>query len=146
MRRPRPAAVRKYVKTHDGLLLANHGALALAGDVMSAYYRMETIEHFAKISLVARTLGREHLLSRDEVERLQGLRGMYGIAAPAPICTDDSPSSTGGQLDCQVVHAPDSGERLVAHNLKLPASGTGEIRLTYRELTALIEDAIKAIK
>ena len=50
---------------------------------------METIEHFAKISLVARTLGREHLLSRDEVERLQGLRGMYGIASPAPICTDD---------------------------------------------------------
>src|SRR5690242_7860941 len=60
-----PAAVRKYVKAHDGLLLANHGALALAGDVMSAYYRMETIEHFAKISLVARTLGRENLLSRD---------------------------------------------------------------------------------
>ena len=56
---------------------------------MSAYYRMETIEHFARISLVARTLGREHLLSRDEVERLQGLRGMYGIASPAPICTDE---------------------------------------------------------
>ena len=87
-----PAAVRKYVKAHDGLLLANHGALALAGDVMSAYYRMETIEHFAKISLVARTLGRENMLSRDEVERLQGLRGMYGIASPAPICTDDDRS------------------------------------------------------
>src|SRR5213083_2067363 len=38
-----PEAVRQYVKAHDGLLLANHGALALAGDVMSAYYRMETI-------------------------------------------------------------------------------------------------------
>src|SRR5688572_14272561 len=131
-----PAAVRKYVKAHDGLLLANHSALALAGDVMSAYYRMETIEHFAKISLVARTLGREHVLSRDEVERLQGLRGMYGIAAPAPICADDSMPSGEGQLECQVVQAPDSGERLVAHNLKLPTSGTGEIRLTYRELTA----------
>ena len=60
-----PAAVRKYVKAHDGLLLANHGALALAGDVMSAYYRMETIEHFAKISLVARTLGpRKHPVAR----------------------------------------------------------------------------------
>src|SRR5215212_2261760 len=117
-----PAAVRKYVRAHDGLLLANHGALALAGDVMSAYYRMETIEHFAKISLVARTLGRENILSRDEVERLQGLRGMYGIASPAPICTDPSTSlrasdgGTGGQLDCQVVQAPDSSERLVSAN------------------------------
>jgi L-fuculose-phosphate aldolase len=142
-----PAAVRKYVKAHDGLLLANHGALALAGDVMSAYYRMETIEHFAKISLVARTLGREQLLSRDEVTRLQGLRGMYGIASPAPICTDDSSPMTGGQLDCQIVQAPDSAERLVAHKLPVPTGGIdGEIRLTYGELTALIEDAIKALK
>src|SRR5215204_2530357 len=148
-----PAAVRKYVKAHDGLLLANHGALALAGDVMSAYYRMETIEHFAKISLVARTLGRENVLSRDEVDRLQGLRGMYGIAAPAPICTDDSLPASGGQLECQIVQAPDSDERLVPHRLPMPAGfsgqsaeSTGEIRLTYRELTALIEDAVRALK
>ena len=157
-----PAAVRKYIKAHDGLLLANHGALALAGDVMSAYYRMETIEHFAKISLVARTLGRENLLSRSEVDRLQGLRGMYGIASPAPICTDDSMPASGGQLECQVVQAPDSGERLVPHAppsapvsvppvSRSPGQGTSppseaEIRLTYRELTALIEDALRALK
>jgi L-fuculose-phosphate aldolase len=149
--------VRKYVKAHDGLLLANHGALALAGDVMSAYYRMETIEHFAKISLVARTLGRENILSRDEVERLQGLRGMYGIASPAPICTDPSTSlrasdlpGGGDQLNCQVVQAPDSDERLVAHRIsesfKQSGESVGEIRLTYRELTALIEDALRALK
>jgi len=142
-----PAAVRKYVKAHDGMLLASHGALALAGDVMSAYYRMETIEHFAKISLVARTLGRENVLSRGEVDRLQGLRGMYGIASPAPICTDETNPATAGQMDCQVVQAPDSAERLVLHNLQSPATGTdGEIRLTYRELTALIEDAVRQLK
>src|SRR4051812_24825802 len=109
-----PAAVRKYVKAHDGLLLANHGALALAGDVMSAYYRMETIEHFAKISLVARTLGRENLLSRQEVERLQGLRDTYGIKSPAPVCLDPALGDV-DQVACQVVQAPSSpGQRLVA--------------------------------
>jgi L-fuculose-phosphate aldolase len=148
-----PDAVRKYVKAHDGLLLANHGALAIAGDVMSAYYRMETIEHFAKISLVAHTLGRENLLSREEVARLQGLRGMYGIASPAPICTDDSVPASGGQLECQVLQAPDSDERLVPRPIFSVASETAssvssetEIRLTYRELTALIEDALRALK
>src|SRR3954470_828862 len=83
-----PDAVRQYIKAHDGLLLANHGALTVAGDVFAAYYKMETIEHFARISLVARQLGREHLLSRGEVSRLQALRGNYGIQSPAPICTD----------------------------------------------------------
>src|SRR5258708_10753344 len=71
-----PEAVRQYVKAHDGMLLANHGALTLGADVFAAYYKMETIEHFAHISLVARLLGGERLLSRQEVERLQGLRGM----------------------------------------------------------------------
>ena len=88
-----PEAVRKYVKAHDGMLLANHGALTLGADVFAAYYKMETIEHFANISLVARLLGGERLLSREEVFRLQGLRGSYGISSPAPICPD--PGSTG---------------------------------------------------
>jgi hypothetical protein len=108
---------------------------------------METIEHFARISLVARLLGREHLLSREEVDRLQGLRGMYGIAAPAPICPPEAAlvlgASTllgaGDPAECQTVLAPDSdGARLV--------SDRGEIRLTYGELTALIEAAVRELK
>src|SRR6478752_4997827 len=58
-----PQAVGKYIKAHDGMLLANHGALTVGADLYGAYYKMETIEHFAKITLVARTLGREHVLS-----------------------------------------------------------------------------------
>jgi len=143
-----PAAVRKYVKAHDGMLLANHGALTLGADVLAAYYKMETIEHFAKISLVARMLGRENLLSRDEVDRLQGLRGIYGIAAPAPLCAD--PEAAGeAQALCQVLEAPESStERLVPEvtGLLRQASRDGEIRLTYGELTALIADAVKHLR
>src|SRR5215204_2079839 len=104
-----PAAVRKYVKAHDGMLLANHGALTLGADLFAAYYKMETIEHFAKISFVARMLGGERLLSRDEVLRLQGLRGMYGISAPAPICADPVAGDAREQVDCQAVFAPPAG-------------------------------------
>ena len=142
-------AVRKYISTYDGLLLANHGALTIARELFAAYYRMETVEHFARISLVARLLGRERVLSREEVLRLQDLRGKYGVEAPAPICADDEPP--GENADCQVVQAPSSpGERLVDDRspTRVPAEvgSGGEIRLTYRELTALIEDAVKALK
>jgi L-fuculose-phosphate aldolase len=133
-----PAAVRKYVKAHDGMLLANHGALTLGADVYAAYYKMETIEHFAHISLVARLLGGERLLSREEVFRLQGLRGSYGIASPAPICPEPAAATDG--VDCQVVQAPSAlGRRLVP-------DAEGGIRLTYRELTSLIEDAVRNLK
>jgi L-fuculose-phosphate aldolase len=149
-----PAAVRQYIKAHDGLLLANHGALTVGHDLFAAYYKMETVEHFAKISLVARLLGGERLLSRQEVERLQGLRGMYGIASPAPICLFDA---DGAGSACQVVRAPDApGQRLVpeerAQALMESASRPArpgddqEIRLTYRELTALIEEAVRQLR
>jgi L-fuculose-phosphate aldolase len=142
-----PAAVRKYVKAHDGMLLANHGALTLGTDLFSAYYKMETIEHFANISFVARMLGGERLLSREEVMRLQGLRGRYGIAAPAPICADPVAASDTASEDCQLVFAPASapGERLVPGRTG-PVGADDEIRLTYRELTALIEDAVRQLK
>jgi L-fuculose-phosphate aldolase len=144
-----PQAVRKYIKAHDGMLLANHGALTVGGDLFSAYYKMETIEHFAKISLVARLLGRENLIAREEVVRLQQLRGSYGIKAPAPIC--DDPPDTLEDATCQVVDAPaGQGLRLVPDVPGPPAPGPpndqDEIRLTYRELSILIEEAVKSLR
>lgn len=142
-------AVAPYVKVHDALLLANHGALALGKDLFAAYYKMETIEHFAKISLVARMLGREHILSTEEVGRLQALRGTYGIAAPAPICADAMPGI--GDSHCQVLQSADApGERLVPDTSVAGGAGIavgtgGEIQLTYEQLTALVEEAVKQI-
>ena len=156
-----PEAVRKYIRAHDGMLLANHGALTVGADLFGAYYKMETIEHFAKISLVARLLGRENLITRPEVDRLQGLRGMYGIKSPAPICSDPASVDIGGDAagsddvaDCQIVRAPSApsspGTRLVPNFIDARGSirpdGDGEIRLTYRELSALIEDAIRSLR
>lgn len=141
-------AVRRFVRAHDGLLLANHGALTVGADVLAAYYKMEMVEHFARISLVARLLGRERLLSREEVERLERLRGQYGIQAPAPLCPEDA---TPADATCQVVVAPSApGARLVEDALASERGGRlgtdGEIRLTYRQLAALIEDAVRQLR
>ena len=153
-----PDAVAKYIKAHDGMLLANHGALTVGADLFGAYYKMETVEHFAKISLVARMLGRENLIAREEVLRLQELRGTYGIKAPAPICADETTSAADDPALCQVVQAPEGGgSRLVADPPSrgaetrarfgvASADGNAEIRLTYRELSELIEDAIRNLR
>src|SRR5438477_3799242 len=123
-----PEAVRKYIKAHDGMLLANHGALTVGADLFGAYYKMETIEHFAHISLVARMLGRENLITREEVMRLQELRGTYGIKAPAPICADPVDDPT-----CQTVQAPEGdGHRLIpdvitSGSSRVPPSDDAEI-------------------
>jgi L-fuculose-phosphate aldolase len=141
-----PDAVKRYITAHDGLLLANHGALTAGQDLMNAYFKMETMEHFAQITLVARQLGGENLISREEVDRLQGLRDFYGIKSPAPICTDPAVAADAGAT-CQFVDAPSSdGPRIVPPSAGSPGGGgSGEIRLTYRELAALIADAVRQV-
>jgi L-fuculose-phosphate aldolase len=61
------------IKNHNGLLLQNHGAVTVGADLWQAYYRMETLEHFAQITLVTRILGRQSILSEEEINKLSSL-------------------------------------------------------------------------
>jgi len=67
-------SVAKHVEHSDAILLANHGALTVGSDLFDAYYRMETLEHFAKIIMYARLLGGEKELSADQVKDLLHVR------------------------------------------------------------------------
>ena len=60
------AVLEPYVPHYDALLLANHGAVTCGPDLLTAFYRMEIVEHFAKISLAARLAGQPQLLSTRE--------------------------------------------------------------------------------
>lgn len=72
-----------YIPKYDALLLANHGAVCYGDDLYRAYFRMETVEHFARITLVAELLGGPQLLPREEVDKLFAARERYGIRAPS---------------------------------------------------------------
>jgi hypothetical protein len=72
---------------------------------------------------------------------------MYGIPSPAPIC------ATADAAACQIVDAPSSPhQRLVPDTPTLPpaaptpAATGAEIRLTYGELTALIDEAVRSVR
>ena len=49
-----PDSIAPFVSTHNGCLLANHGALAWGNDVMEAWMRMESIEYYALVSMYTR--------------------------------------------------------------------------------------------
>lgn len=79
-----PDAIAPYLQEHDVLLLANHGALTVGTDAITAYYRMETLELFAKISLTAHLLGGEKEISEENIQKLIDLRQYYGITGRHP--------------------------------------------------------------
>ena len=63
-------SIAPYLKDHDAILLRAHGSLTVGCNLRTAYYRMETLEHIAKITLFSKLLGGAKDLPRDEIDRL----------------------------------------------------------------------------
>ena len=79
-----PDRIAPYLGEHDALLLQNHGALTVGADLITAYYRMETLELFAKISLKAHLLGGAKEISRENIDRLISMREGYQVTGRHP--------------------------------------------------------------
>lgn len=112
-------SMEPFVPHYDALLLANHGAVTCGPDLLNAFFRMETIEHFAKILLSAELAGNPVLLSSREVAKLMAARSRYFVVPPP-----------GG--GAELPETSDSGESSSTH-----------VSLTRSELDALIDEAVR---
>lgn len=75
-----PEVIAPYCHTHNGILLANHGAVTWAEDIYEAYYRLESMEYYAKILLVTeKILGKQNLLTGEQIDALLAMRDKFGI-------------------------------------------------------------------
>ena len=108
------------IPKYDAILMANHGAVAYGENVYQAFQRMETVEHFARITLVAELLGGARALPRVEVRKLFDSRERYGVRSRARM----EPG------------APVVAEDQVGRSEKLA--------ITREELIALLDDALRA--
>jgi L-fuculose-phosphate aldolase len=75
--------MRPLIPNYDALLLQNHGCTTYGGDVWEAFFRMEIVEHFARITFVAEMLGGARALPREEVEKLFASRARYNVTSRA---------------------------------------------------------------
>ncbi len=85
-----PDKIRPHIKKNDVVLLENHGALALGPDLLTAYYRMETLEHTANIVSKAIQLGNLGVLPEAERDRLMTLRDKFNLQGKITTC-DSTP-------------------------------------------------------
>lgn len=110
-------AIEPLVQNYDAILMANHGVVTYGADLLSAFFRMETTEHFALVALVTELLGKQVLLSGGDVEKLLAARARYG-----------GQSAAAATAECPVTS---------------DAAGEERITLTRRELETLIDEAIQ---
>ncbi len=72
-----------FIANYDAMLLENHGCTAYGRDVWEAFFRMEMVEHFARITFVAELMGGAQALPREEVEKLFAARSRYNVNSRA---------------------------------------------------------------
>lgn len=84
-----PESIAPYCRNHNAVLLANHGALTWGKDLLEAYHRLESLEHYSTILMyTSRILERANELSCDQVDKLLELRAKLGIkAGGTPSCS-----------------------------------------------------------
>jgi L-fuculose-phosphate aldolase len=77
-----PDSIAPYCNTHNAVLLANHGALTWGRDLMEAYFRMESLEHYATILMYSNNiLKKANELNRSQIADLIQVRESMGIKA-----------------------------------------------------------------
>ncbi len=73
-----PEAIAPFCHTHNGILLANHGVVTWAADPYAAYYRLESMEHYARILLITdKILGKQNLLTKEQIDTLLAMREKF---------------------------------------------------------------------
>jgi L-fuculose-phosphate aldolase len=77
-----PEKIKEWIHTSDAFLMELHGVLTVGKSVLDAYFKMETVEHFAHIDFVARQLGGAKIFSKERAEELLAARQRYGITSP----------------------------------------------------------------
>jgi L-fuculose-phosphate aldolase len=109
-----------YIPKCDAMLLESHGVVCYGEDVFKAYARMEKVEQFAQITLVAELLGGPKVLPRSEVQRLFDARFRYGIRSRTTF---------------------EPGFPVVAEDL---AGTRPRYQLTREEIAEIVEEALRA--
>jgi L-fuculose-phosphate aldolase len=106
-------ALEPLVPQYDAILMSNHGVVTYGEDLSRAYMKMETVEHFARIALVARLLGHEQPLGAQEIEKLVMARSKYPAArsaAPMPLGVPNG-AGNGGRGDHPRPRGEDAGSK-----------------------------------
>jgi len=78
--------VERALVTHDVVMMDRHGSVTLGQDLFQAYDRLESLEHTAKITWMARLLGPISPLPENEIQKLKRMAQAMGIKTSSLGC------------------------------------------------------------
>lgn len=105
--------LKPLIPEFDAILMANHGVVTYGADLQSAYMKMETVEHFAQITLVTHMLGKQQPLDCSHLEKLLAVRNRYlGVSSASRM-----PAFFKDQPDDELVEEPTAEGAYAGHSI-----------------------------
>jgi L-fuculose-phosphate aldolase len=74
-------SLAEFIPDHEAILMANHGVVTYGKTLMDAFMKMETVEHFAQVNLIAHHLGSATPIQKDQLAALLDARSRYVMNA-----------------------------------------------------------------
>jgi L-fuculose-phosphate aldolase len=101
-----PDSIAPFCKDYNAVLLANHGALTWGRDIFEAHFRMESLEHYALMTMYSNhVIQKANELNKSQIAELIAIRKKLGITTGGvPINTNETHnegSSIGVKLPTQ---------------------------------------------
>lgn len=133
-------SILPYVKDSNAILLQNHGSVTFDKDLEGAYYKLEIVDAYARILLLAKQIGTIRPLDAGEMKELLDLKVRFGLDEPrlknpaGLSCSTDFLSRVDGDIakrgrmqgDGMTVPAPQAGQSSSALDQAMAALPAGE--------------------
>lgn len=79
-------SLEPFVNEYEAVLLANHGAVTYGNSLIDAYYKMESLEFYAKLVYLSSSIGEVKELDDEKVKELIDLRlNTYKLTGKHPL-------------------------------------------------------------
>jgi L-fuculose-phosphate aldolase len=75
------ASLAHLIPDHEAILMANHGVVTYGKTLLDAFMKMETVEHFAQITLIVDQLGSASPIAQDKLAALLRAKMSYVLNA-----------------------------------------------------------------
>ncbi len=118
-------SIDPFIKESNTILMGNHGTVCFDVDLESTYYKLEIVDAYSRILILAKQLGSIKPLGAGEMEELIALKAKFGLSDPrtkdgrGAVCQSDFISRIGGEVATKGRMSTDSGT--------VPAPSTGAV-------------------
>ena len=139
-------SILPYVKDSNTILLQNHGSVTFDKDLEGAYYKLEIVDAYARILLLAKQIGSIRPLDAGEMKELLELKQRFGMDEPrlrdggkGMTCNADFLSRIGGEVATRGRMATETG------TVPVPSDGISPRNEGTKTGTGSVSEAIQSM-